>query len=286
MCWGDRMLPSLLRAVVVAILVFTALFVLRFFLWESSRSTSETGIGSYNAQNAFDSSRKNYAQTRASVGDSQRYEKIATIAQRTENFDADRKRVEAAITEQGGIIQLERTSGLTGSRLLQLGVGVPPELFDKFVDTVRAIGVASQIEIAKNDKTNEYLQLRAKRTTLEKARAGLEVLKELGGSTDERMKVHNRLIEIEQQIQDLGVALGDFDSQNELCTVKLTLREYAKSAPASIKRRLLATTQWTASVFAGLAGGFLMLVVAGWIGAGLIAFALRILRQARSAESN
>jgi hypothetical protein len=280
------MMPSLLRAVVVAILVFTVLFVLRFFFWESSRSTSEAGFGSYNAQNAFDGSRKNYAQTRASVGDSQRYEKIATIAQRTENFDADRKRVEAAITEQGGIIQLERTSGLTGSRLLQLGVGVPPELFDKFVGTVRAIGVASQIEIAKNDKTNEYLQLRAKRTTLEKARAGLEVLKEQGGSTDERMKVHNRLIEIEQQIQDLGVALGDFDSQNELCTVKLTLREYAKAAPVSLKRRLLATTQWTASVFAGIAGGFLMLVVAGWIGAGLIAFALRLLHQARAAGSN
>jgi len=30
------------------------------------------------------------------------------------------------------------------------------------------------------------------------------------------MKVQNRLTEIEQQIQDLAVSLGDFDSQNEL----------------------------------------------------------------------
>jgi hypothetical protein len=118
------------------------------------------------------------------------------------------------------------------------------------------------------------------------------VLKEQGGSTDERVKVHNRLIEIEQQIQDLGVALGDFDSQNELCTVKLSLREYVRPAPASLRRRLFAAAQWTASVFGGLSGGFLMLVVAGWIGAGLIAFALRLLpfaqrllNQARSAGS-
>ena len=287
-------MPSLLlRIVVTAILICAGLFLLRFFLWESGQSTGGTEYGAYSGgQNAFEGSRKNYAQTRATVGDSQRYEKIATIAQRTENFDADRKRIEAAIAEQAGIIQLERSSGLTGARLLHLGIGVPPERFDSFVNTVRAIGIASQIEIAKNDKTNEYLQLRAKRTTLEKARGSLEVLKEQGGSTDERVKVHNRLIEIEQQIQDLGVALGDFDSQNELCTVKLSLREYVRPAPASLRRRLFATAQWTASVFGGLSGGFLMLVVAGWIGAGLIAFALRLLpfaqrllKQARSAGS-
>jgi hypothetical protein len=271
---------SLLRVLGIAILVCVALFLLRFFLWEPSRSSNEAGFA--HASNAFESSRKNYARTQASVGDSQRYEKIATVTQQTESFNTDRKRVETAIAEQGGIIQLERASGLTGSRLLHLGIGVPPDRFDTFVDTVRSIGTASQIEIVKNDKTNEYLQLRARRTTLEKARTALEGLKEQGGSTDERVKVHNRLTEIEQQIQDLGVALGDFDSQNELCTVKLTLRERTRPAPVSLARRLFATGQWTASVFAGFGGGFLMLVLTGWIGAGLVAFTLRLLRQARS----
>lgn len=277
---GDRMLFSLLRVLGIAILVCVALFLLRFFLWEPSQSSNQAGFAS--ASNAFESSRKNYAKTQASVGDSQRYEKIATVTQLTESFNTDRKRIETAIAEQAGVVQLERASGLTGSRLLHLGIGVPPDRFDTFVDTVRSIGTASQIEIVKNDKTNEYLQLRAKRTTLEKARTALEGLKEQGGSTDERVKVHNRLTEIEQQIQDLGVALGDFDSQNELCTVKLTLRERTRPAPVSLARRLFASGQWTASVFAGFGGGFLMLALAGWIGAGLVAFTLRLLRQARS----
>jgi hypothetical protein len=276
------MLFSLLRIVIAATLICVALFLMRFFLWEPGGSASGSVSGSNNVANAFDLSRKNYAKSLSGPGDSQRYEKIATVTQLTQSFDTDRKRVETAIAEQGGIVQLERASGLNGSRVLHLGIGVPPAQFDMFVDTVRAIGAASQIEIVKNDKTNEYLQLRARRTTLEKARTALEGLKEQGGSTDERVKVYNRLAEIEQQIQDLGVALGDFDNQNELCTVKLTLRERARPVPASLRRRLLASTQWTASVFAGFGGGFLMLVVAGWLGAGLVAFALRLLHQARS----
>jgi hypothetical protein len=72
---------------------------------------------------------------------------------------------------------------------------------------------------------HRWQPVEVRRAPLDKARAALEVLKEQGGSTDERMKVQNRLIEIEQQIQDLAVSLGDFDSQNKLCTVKLTLSE-------------------------------------------------------------
>jgi hypothetical protein len=277
---------SLLRILIAAILVFAALFLMHFFLWQSIPSAGGTGLGSYDAQNAFEGSRKNYAKTGLAAGESQRYEKIATVTQRTNNFDADRKRVETAIQEHAGIIQLERASGLTGSRLLHLGIGVPPDRFDQFVELARTIGVASQIEIVKNDKTNEYLQLRAKRTTLEKARAALDTLKEQGGSTDERVNVQNRLTEIEQQIQELGVALGDFDSQNELCTVKLTLSERAKPVPASLGRRILTTTKWTTIAFASLGGGLLMLVLAGWVAAGLAAFVFRQMHQARSAGVN
>jgi len=93
---------SLLRVLGIAILVCVALFLLRFFLWEPSRSSNEAGFA--HASNAFESSRKNYARTQASVGDSQRYEKIATVTQQTESFNTDRKQVETAIAEQGGII--------------------------------------------------------------------------------------------------------------------------------------------------------------------------------------
>jgi hypothetical protein len=110
---------SLFRVVALAAFVCLLLFLFRFFSWEPSRTASDIGRGPYDEKIAFESSRKNYAtskhvQSGSGLGDSQRYEKIGSVSQLTENFDADRKRVEVAIAGHNGIIQLERASGLTG----------------------------------------------------------------------------------------------------------------------------------------------------------------------------
>jgi len=282
------MASSFARIVVAVLGVSVALFLFHLFLVPPPGSP-ETGFGFPNGTSAFESSRKNYASVKVSasgvpMSDSQKYEKIASVTQLSESFDAHRRLIEARIAEYAGVTQLERASGLAGFRTLHLGIGVPPDRFDAFVAAIRAVGRTAQIEIVKNDKTNEYLQLRARRTTLDKARAALEVLKEQGGSTDERMKVQNRLTEIEQQIQDLAVSLGDFDSQNELCTVKLTLRERTATAQAGYWTRARHSTEWTALIVAGIGGGILMLVIAGWLGAGLFTLALRLVRHARSGD--
>ena len=279
---------SFARMVIATLGVSVALFLFHMFLVPPS-SSRQTGLGISDTTFAFANSRKNYASAKViasgpPIGDSQKYEKIASVTQMSDNFDADRRLIEGRIPEYGGVTQLEHASGLTGFRTLHLGIGVPPDRFDGFVTAIRAIGRTAQIEIVKNDKTNEYLQLRAKRTTLDKARAALEVLKEQGGSTDERMKVQNRLTEIEQQIQDLAVSLGDFDSQNELCTIKLTLRERTNPLQAGFWTRARLSTEWTALIVAGIGGGALMLVIAGWLGAGLLTLGLRLVRHARSGD--
>src|SRR5215475_3764028 len=278
---------SFARIVIIALSASVALFMFHLFLVPTPGS--ETGFGFSDTTSAFVNSRKNYASIKVPVagppiGNTQKYEKVATVTQMTENFDTDRHLIEGRVTEHGGVTQLEHASGLNGFRTLHLGIGVPPDHFDAFLTAIRAVGRTAQIEIVKNDKTNEYLQLRAKRTTLEKARAALELLKEQGGTTDERMKVQNRLTEIEQQIQDLAVYLGDFDIQNELCTVRLTLRERTVPLRAGFWMRALHSTEWTALILTGIGGGALMLVVAGWLGAGLITLALRLVRHARSGD--
>ena len=60
---------------------------------------------------------------------------------------------------------------------------------------------------------------------LEKARARLEALQVSNGSVEEGIHVNNRLAEIEGRILELGVSLGEFDTQNERCIVKLRLQE-------------------------------------------------------------
>jgi len=265
-------------AAAIAVAIFLALFAFRL-VFDEGEVRFDSGV--FDNSRSFELAKNNYATgpkfagpAGQPLGDSQKYEKIATLTEVTRDYAADRKRVDDVISAQQGIVQYERATGLAGRRLLYLGVGVPPDRFDAFIDAIKAIGENAQIEIVKNDKTNEYLQLRAKRATLEKAKAGLEALQVAGGSIDERVHVENRLTEIEQQLQDLGVSLGEFDAQNELCTVKLTLRETVVPS-RSWSRRVANALEWAATYYALLGLGFLCLV----IGAALAAWVARLLQR-------
>ncbi len=271
------------RAALIAALVFLALFILRLI------TTGPHGFGAappfhmplQQAVDVFEIGRKNYASGKKLGGDglgtaaatfpsanaeSQKYEKIGSLTQLSEDYDRDRSQIDEQIKVVQGIVQLERATGLKGGRVLQLGIGVPPEKFDTFIAAARGVGKAVAIEIVKNDKTNDYLQLRAKRATLEKARTALEELRAGGGSTEERVNVQNRLTEIEQQIQDLGVSLGEFDSQNELCTVKLTLQERVKPKPWPLWRRAYRAFEYALTDYVMLGAGFFATMLALWIG--------------------
>lgn len=271
-----------MRAAIIAALVFLALFTIRYL------TIGPHGVGSpgnweqavQQAADVFEIGRKNYASGKKLPSDglgaagafppasaeSQKYEKIGSLTQISEDYDADRQKIDAEIKATQGLVQLERATGLKGQRSLQLGIGVPPDKFDGFIDVARGIGKGVAIEIVKNDKTNEYLQLRAKRATLEKARTALEDLRASGGSTDERVNVQNRLTDIEQQIQDLGVSLGEFDSQNELCTVKLTLQERVKVKAWPVWQRAYRAFDSALMDYLMLGLGFFGLMLGAWIG--------------------
>jgi hypothetical protein len=272
-------------AVVLAAAIFLALFAFRLAVEPAEMTFAYVTLAP--RPQSFDMTKNNYATATKlagpsgqPVGDSQKYEKIATLTEVTRDYDADRKRVDDLISKNQGIVQFERASGLPRQRTLYLGVGVPPDRFDTFIDAVKEIGRNTQVEIIKNDKTNEYLQLRAKRATLEKARAGLEAVQASGGSVDERIHVQNRLTEIEERIQDLGVSLGEFDSQNELCTVKLTLSETTGATSNSWGRRIIDALEW-ASIRYGLLGiGFLGLVFGAWLTVSLVRFVQRLANSA------
>jgi hypothetical protein len=264
------------KALLLAFVAFVAAFTFRFGYATWYERPGSSVISGDSGGASFALGRKNYASEKAmaqgtGLGDAQKFEKIATLSASTADYEADRKHIMELIGVSGGVIQLEQTQGLDGRRSLNLGVGVPPERFDDFIKAARGIGRLTRLAIVKNDKTNEYLQLRAKRNTLEKARAALELLQQPGGDLEERLGLLNRLTEIEQQIQDLGVSLGDFDAANQLCTVKLTLVETGAAAPVDPTQRHLRNAmralEWTAQngflAGVGLAG----LALAFWLAA-------------------
>lgn len=135
-------------------------------------------------------SKKNYASNdyksgmsetyQESVGTAvdQKYEKIAKINARSADFESDEEKLRKSIKENFGIIQYERKTGNVGKRQLQIQVGVPPANFDTLYAVLINIGVTEFKEIIKNDKTNEYLELNARKKSLDKTLNSLIEFKE------------------------------------------------------------------------------------------------------------
>lgn len=207
-----------------------------------------------------------YARARGEAVD-QKYEKIGSLAATTSQFDDDERRTRAAVAEVRGLIQDEALSRSGGARSLRLTVGVPPGEFDHAIEVFRTIAHLDDFTVTKNDRTNEYLQLRARRTTLEQARTALIGLKTRGGKIDELVKLEHEILEIEGKIQGLGVQLGQFDQVNELCTVRFTLQERQVVAAGHPHfANLLASLAWASTVYLALLGataiGLLCLILA------------------------
>lgn len=199
--------------------------------------------------------RKNYASEKMKKLDavvptqaqalSQKFEKTASIKIKSSEFERDDKEVKAKTKGFGAVVQYEQNLGQKGERQVHLLIGVPPLLFDSFYVEIQKIGVIKATQITKVDKTNEYKQLNAKKASLEKNLQSMKELKTKQGSIEDYILLNNKILEIEEQLQGLGVELGNFDAENEFCTVRLSLHEGATEKHISPLQRIKVALEWT-----------------------------------------
>ncbi|MEE9313179.1 MAG: DUF4349 domain-containing protein [Rhizobiaceae bacterium] len=208
----------------------------------------------------------------------QRYEKVANMSMVSEEFEEDSKSLRETIKQYKALVQFEQSNGLAGSRSIQLALGVNPANFDQIIDDLKKLAKLKSLQVNKTDKTNEYKTLQATQLSLTKSRDALLALKSREAKVAEMIGLEERILEIEQRIQDLGVNLGDFDSENEFVTVKLTLYEVAKS---SVRHVSIINRSFTAFVFAVKYYGifvltFLMFLIGTLAAAKILEIGLRI----------
>lgn len=179
----------------------------------------------------------------------QKYEKTATVKSRSSKFDEDEQNLRAKIKSENAIIQYEQNAGKKGTRELHLLIGIPPQKFDSFYVALLKIGTIGSKEIIKIDKTNEFNALNAKKASLEITRQSLLEIKKQSGRIEEFINLQNRVLEIEQELQSLGVTLGDFDEENEFCTFRFTLLEARAIRPISLLHRLKVSFEWAVQYY-------------------------------------
>jgi phage anti-repressor protein len=181
----------------------------------------------------------------------QKYEKVGTLTSLSQNYDQEEKALYDLIKQEQIMIQFEQRAGLVPARQLNIALGVVPDKFDSTIEALRKIGELKSIQIDKNDKTNEYKKLEAERLSLQKARDTLLELRQKDASTADLISLTNQLLDVEKQIQALGVSLGDFDANNEFCTVKFSLKERRADKVVSISflQRAKVALEWAAGVY-------------------------------------
>lgn len=247
------------KRVIYLILLFIILFVFRILYGYSEYSNNNNIQESDLFFQDVTSTRVNYASKKykintvsnnspAVIDVDQKYEKIATVNTKSSEFEREKKLLDKEIKKQGAIIQFEQNSGNDGYRRLQLLIGVQPEKFDTLYNALSKVGKVQSKEITKKDKTNEYKQLNAKKESLLKIRTSLIELKSKGGKIEEYINLENRILSIEEELQGLGVQLGNYDVENEFCTIKFSLIE-GEENKISLMHRIKVALDWTISTY-------------------------------------
>lgn len=258
----------LIKAIAILAAGFLALFLFRFIYGYTTglNELQEEDFSNFFSENEEVQLKKNYASDNykfkrlesAPLSNAvaqphefdvnQKYEKTATVRTRSKEFEKDEQRVRSTIKKFNAIIQYEQNAGRTGNRSIHFLIGTPPEKFDSLYAEVLKIGTVRSKEITKIDKTNEYKNLNAKKASLEITRQSLLDIKKQSGKIDEYINLQNRILEIEQELQSLGVLLGDFNEENEFCTVKFSLSE-THEVKVSFLHRVKVAFEWAVQYY-------------------------------------
>ena len=242
-------------------LIFVLLFCFRILYGYIATDNNTGNDHSNDFFSSIDNLRKNYAsekiamkggdvQVSSNIASNQKFEKTASIISKTSEFAKDEKQIKGVVKSFNSIIQYEQNLGNEGSRQIHLLIGVNPNMFDNFYLAVKKIGVITATEITKVDKTNEYRQLNAKKTSIANTLQSLNDLKSKGGQISDFVTLNDKILETEEKLQELGVELGNFDAENEFCTVKLSLYEGATEQSISFIHRVKVALEWTIKYFA------------------------------------
>ena len=252
--------------------LFILLFAFRMLYGYVAADPASRNDYSDNFFGSIDNLRKNYASEKIAIkGDiqavpnmasSQKFEKTASIKAKTSEFDKDENLIKSKTKSYNAIIQYEQNLGQKGNRQIHLLIGINPAKFENFYLELQKIGMLKDTEITKVDKTNEYRQLNAKKISIEKMLQSLIELKSKGGQIADFISLNDKILEVEEQLQGLGVELGNFNTENEFCTVRFSMYEGATEKSISFIHRTKVALEWTIKYFAIIAITSLFILIA------------------------
>jgi len=194
----------------------------------------------------------------------QKYEKTANISSISHNFDNDHERLRHLIENYDAMVQAETLRGLPGDQTLTITIGVAPDQFDDMVNSLRELGTLRSFTVNRVDKTDEFNNLLAQQEVLRMTRESYAALQALGGSIQDMLLLQDRILQVETELQHLGVSLGIFDTGHSFCTINLTLRE---QEPSFITLQFVVAIAFSSLAWTAAAVAITLSIALGMLGA-------------------
>src|SRR5262249_11237076 len=135
-------------------------------------------------------------------------------------------RIRTNIKGQKAVVFSERATGIPPHRSLSLGIGVHPEGFDALLQGLIQVGQPRSINVQQQDRTTDFRRLYAQRQSLKKHLEAILKLRDSGKlSVEEALKLEQKVVEVEKELQAVGVQLGDLLNKEPSYNVFLSLQE-------------------------------------------------------------
>ncbi len=293
-------LPKIKKALALLFLAFIALFVIRFLLGfvveferpapQASKPLRARAPASFDLKNYRLDCVNNLAQidfdtetlpndellpatqeiSAQLIAQLEVFTREAQVGALTSEFDADVRRALTVIKKFESLVRLESDRGVKPSRYFSVVIRVPLDNFDRCIADLKQIGQVQTINITKQDKSEEVRRQFAQRESLRQHLLALTKLRTAGGRVSELANLEVQIQSIQQQIQSMSVALGDFVKKDSYNNVNFSLTEQVdfyvdeEEFPLSARavESLVWTVQWYITVLAGL--GVVLLTRVSW----------------------
>lgn len=155
------------------------------------------------------------------------YEKSAHLAAGSTAFTDDEASIREAITTHKASVFSERASGLAPRRSLALGIAVAPAQFDSLLAALSKVGQLASINVQQQDRTSEFRKLHAQRQSLAKHQEAILKLRGAGKlSAEEALKVEQKIMELDKEIQSVAIQLGGLLNREPAYNLFITLQEH------------------------------------------------------------
>jgi hypothetical protein len=157
------------------------------------------------------------------------------VAVVVDSVEPSAKRVAQLVQDARGYVAEQNVIGSPGSlRAMHWRIRIPVEQFDRFVDSIVALGELERNNRTSQDVTEQYydIEARIKNKKLEEQTLN-KILQERSGKLEDVLKIEIELSRVRGEIEQLEGKIRVLANLSSLATITLDIREREKYAPAA-----------------------------------------------------